>query len=169
MTHRPHLRRVYLAVRELAPYAAAATELGFVVLDACRSTVGSDTYDMAMLDFGPDSVDGWFAQLVAAELGIVTNRLLDVGARELISGGQREPLTRREFDTMHYLLQHTGEVVRRDEIISDVWGEDADVASNVVDVVVRALRKKLSGRAHLIETISGVGYRLRGNSPNAPG
>jgi DNA-binding response OmpR family regulator len=91
----------------------------------------------------------------------VTSRLLDVGARELVSGARREPLTRREFDTMHYLLQHTGEIVRRDDIIFNVWGEEADVASNVVDVVVRALRKKLDQRAALIETISGVGYRLR--------
>jgi hypothetical protein len=161
MTHRPHLRRVYLAVRDLAPYAAAATELGFIVLDDCAATIGADCYASAMLDFGPDSVDGWFAKLVAAELGIVTSSLLDVGARELIVGAHREPLTRREFDTMHYLLQHTGEVVRREDIIFDVWGEAADVASNVVDVVVRTLRKKLNQRASLIETISGVGYRLR--------
>jgi Transcriptional regulatory protein, C terminal len=166
MTYRPQLRRVYLTLRDLTPYAAAATELGFIVLDDCAAMIGTDRYATAMLDFGPDSVDGWFAQLVAAELGIVTSKLLDVGARELICGARREPLTRREFDTMHYLLQHTGEIVHRDDIIFNVWGEGADVASNVVDVVVRALRKKLDQRANLIETISGVGYRLRNDDPD---
>ena len=114
-----------------------------------------------MLDFGPRSVDGWFAKLVAAELGIATSGLLDVGARELVVGSRRAPLTRREFDTLQYLVQHAGTVVNREEILADVWGDDADVASNVVDVIVRSLRKKLAERANAIETISGVGYRLR--------
>jgi Transcriptional regulatory protein, C terminal len=161
MTHRPHLRRVYLTLRDLTPYAAAATQLGFVVLDACTTVIANQTYFTAMLDFGPESVDGWFATLVAGELGIATSSLLDFGARELVVGSRRTPLTRREFDTLHYLLQHAGNAVNREDILSDVWGDGADVASNVVDVVVRSLRKKLGERANLIETISGIGYRLR--------
>ncbi len=161
MAHRPHLRRVYLTVRDLAPYAAAATQLGFVVVDACETTIGGERYFTAMLDFGPQSVDGWFARLVAAELGIATCSLLDFGARELVVGSRRAPLTRREFDTLHYLVQHAGNVVNREDILTGVWGDAADVASNVVDVVVGTLRKKLGERANVIETISGVGYRFR--------
>ena len=161
MALRPNLRRVYLTVHEIAPYAAAATQLGFVVLDACATTIAGQRWRTAMLDFGPRSVDGWFAQLVAAELGIATSGLLDVGARELVVGSRRAPLTRREFATLQYLEQHAGTVLHREEILAEVWGDDADVASNVVDVIVRSLRKKLAERANAIETVSGVGYRLR--------
>jgi len=160
MAYRPHLRRVYLALRDVGPYAAAATELGFTVLDECATTIAGDRYSTAMLDFGPSSVDGWFASLVAAELGIATNTLLDVGSRALLVGSRRVPLTRREFDTLHCLVQRTGDVVHREKLLAEVWGDDADVASNVVDVVVRSLRKKLAERAHVIETVSGIGYRL---------
>ncbi len=141
-------------------YAEAATQLGFVVLDTCATTIDGQPYVTAMLDFGPASVDGWFAKLVAAELGIATSGLLDVGARELVVGSRRSALTRREFDTLHYLVQRAGKAVHREEILSDVWGDAADVSSNVVDVVVRSLRKKLAERADVIETISGFGYRL---------
>jgi hypothetical protein len=163
MVYRPHLRRVYITARDLAPHAAAATELGFVVLNTCATTIADVPYFTAMLDFGPGSVDGWFAKLVAADLGIATSSLLDVGARELVVGSRRAALTRREFDTFYYLVQRAGTVVDREGILADVWGDDADVASNVVDVVVRSLRKKLAERANVIETISGIGYRLREN------
>lgn len=161
MTHRPHLRRVYLAVRDVAPHAAAATQLGFVVVDDCATVVDGERYVTAMLDFGPQSVDGWLAKLVAAELGIATSSLLDVGGRELVVGARRAPLTRREFDTFYYLVQRAGDVVHRDDLLTGVWSDGTDVASNVVDVVIRSLRKKLGDRANVIETISGVGYRLR--------
>jgi hypothetical protein len=161
MVHRPHLRRVYLTVRDVGPYAAAATRLGFTVLDPCATKVAGEQYVTAMLDFGPNSVDGWFAKLVADELGIATSSLLDVGGRELVVGSRRAPLTRREFDLFYYLVQHAGNVVHREDLLADVWRDGSDVASNVVDVAVRSLRKKLGDRANVIETISGIGYRLR--------
>lgn len=160
MAHRRNLRRVYLAVRDVSPYAAAAAQLGFSIVDSCATTSGGIPYVTAMLDFGPDSVDGWFARLVAAELGIATNRILDLGARELVIGQRRTPLTRREFDTFYCLVQRTGNVVHRDELLDDVWGDSSDVASNVVDVTIRSLRKKLGDRASMIETVAGIGYRV---------
>jgi DNA-binding response OmpR family regulator len=51
--------------------------------------------------------------------------------------------------------------VNREDILTGVWGDATDVGSNVVDVVVGALRKKLGDRANVIETISGIGYRFR--------
>ncbi|HEY1977375.1 MAG TPA: winged helix-turn-helix domain-containing protein [Candidatus Baltobacteraceae bacterium] len=161
MAYRPQLRRVYLTLRDIAPYAAAAAQLGFVVVDECEIALGDDRYLTAMLDFGPDSVDGWFSRLVAAELGIASSRLLDVGARELVVDTRRVALSPREFDTLYYLVQREGEVARREEIISEVWGDASEVGSNVVDVVIRGLRKKLLDRSEAIETVSGVGYRLR--------
>ncbi len=154
---RPHLRRVYLALHDLTPYAAAAQRLGFGILDEA----GADSYHSAMLDFGPSSVDGWLARLVAAELGVEEDGLLDCAARELVFNGRRVGLTRLEFGVMEFLHNRAGEAVPRSSLLANVWEQNFDGGGNVVDVVVRGLRKKLGERASLIETVHGVGYRLR--------
>jgi hypothetical protein len=154
---RPHLRRVYLAVRDLQPYAAAAEKLGFRVL----AEAGGDGYHSAMLDFGPSSVDGWLARLVAAELGVEEDGLLDSAARELVLKGRRVGLTRLEFGVMEFLQQRAGEAVPRSSLLSSVWEQRYNGGGNVVDVVIRSLRKKLGEKASLIQTVHGVGYRLR--------
>jgi hypothetical protein len=78
-----------LTVRDLAPYAAAAETLGFRVLPDLGVQVDGDSYSTAMLDFGPSSVDGWLARLVASELGVEDDGLLDNAARELVLDGRR--------------------------------------------------------------------------------
>jgi hypothetical protein len=70
MELRPRLRRVYLTVRDFAPYAAVAQELGFEPIGDAAVVLDGDTYHSAALDFGPESVDGWLSTLIAAELGI---------------------------------------------------------------------------------------------------
>ena len=62
---------------------------------------------------------------------------------------------------LDYLSQREGKAVPRAALLADVWGYAYEGGSNVVDVVVRSLRKKLGGRARAIETVSGVGYRYR--------
>jgi hypothetical protein len=84
---RPNGRRVYLTVRDLSPYAAVAQKLGFQVLFDRSVQADGDSYSTAMLDFGPASVDGWLARLVASELEIENDGLLDAAARELIVNG----------------------------------------------------------------------------------
>ena len=161
MAKRPVLRRVYLTLRDLAPHEAAATELGFTVLgDAV--TLDDHQYRTALLDMGPQSVDGWLTSLAAAQFGS-SLQLLDVGSRELVVDDRRVPLTRREFQTMFHLTQHPGTIVSRDDLITGVWGSESDVVSNVVDTTIRSLRKKLADRSNVIETVSGVGYRFRDN------
>jgi Transcriptional regulatory protein, C terminal len=154
---RPHLRRVYLAVRDLEPYAAAAAKLGFRVL----AEAGVDGWRSALLDFGPSSVDGWLARLVAAELGVEEDSLLDCAARELVFNGRRIGLTRLEFGVMEFLQRRTGEAVPRSALLASVWEQNYDGGGNVVDVVIRSLRKKLGEKAAMIQTVHGVGYRLR--------
>ena len=158
---RPNLRRVYLTLRDLEPYAAAAQKLGFRVLSEANVSAGGDCYQSAMLDFGPSSVDGWLARLVAAELGVEEDGLLDRAARELALDGRRVGLTRLEFGVMEFLYQRAGEAVPRSSLLANVWEQSFEGGGNVVDVVIRALRKKLGDRASLIETVHGVGYRLR--------
>ena len=160
MAKRPNLRRVYLTLRDLAPYEAAATELGFRVLSE-NVAMDGQTYRTALLDFGPRSVDGWLTSLAAAQLGFSLH-LLDVSARELVVDDRRVPLTRREFQTMFHLVQYSGTIVSRDDLISGVWGSESAVISNVVDTTIRSLRRKLADRSSVIETVSGIGYRYRG-------
>jgi Transcriptional regulatory protein, C terminal len=154
---RPHLRRVYLTVRDLEPYAAAALKLGFRPL----VEAGVDGWRSALLDFGPSSVDGWLARLVAAELGVEEDGLLDCAARELVFNGRRIGLTRLEFGVMEFLHRRAGEAVPRSALLASVWEQNYDGGGNVVDVVIRSLRKKLGEKAFLIQTVHGVGYRLR--------
>ena len=129
-------------------------------------TAPSADSDRQMLDFGPASVDGWLTGLVAVELGVGEGDILDVAARQLVLDERRIGLTPLEFDVMHYLTEREGTAVSRTELLADVWGYDYDGGSNVVDVVVRSLRKKLGERAALIETVRGTGYRL-GSTPLA--
>lgn len=162
MEMRPGLRRVYLTVRDLRPYAAVAQRLGFTILAGGEVEMDGLAYHSAMLDFGPRSVDGWLAELAAVELGIVhVPPLLDVAARELVLDTERVSLTPLEFDLIQYLLEHADKAVSRGELLRHVWGVTYSGSSNVVDAVVCTLRRKLGREARQLETISGVGYRLR--------
>ena len=158
---RPQLRRVYLALHDLRPYAAVATELGFEVVEDLAAGMGEATCHTALLDFGPGSVDGWVCNLVAAELGVQSPGLLDPAGRELLLDGERIGLTPLEFGVMALLESRNGEAVSRDELLRQVWGHGHDGGSNVVDAVVRGLRRKCGERADILETVRGIGYRLR--------
>lgn len=71
-------------------------------------------------------------------------------------------LTHRENAFLEYFLRHAGRVVSRDMIAAALWPSDCEIASNVIDVYVRRLRKKLSepGLRNVLHTVRGVGYRL---------
>jgi two-component system, OmpR family, response regulator len=84
---------------------------------------------------------------------------LDLARRQARIGTHVTELSDREFRLLHHLVQHSGEVVSRERLLSDVWGYSFDPGSNVVDVCVRRLRKKLGSDAP-IETVRHAGYRL---------
>jgi DNA-binding response OmpR family regulator len=67
-------------------------------------------------------------------------------------------LTDREFRLLHHLARHAGEVISREQLLAEVWGYHFDPRSNVVDVCIRRLRKKLGAAS--IETVRNVGYRV---------
>ena len=83
---------------------------------------------------------------------------LDQRTRRLRVGDREVELTAREFALAETLLRHPGQVLSREQLLSHVWGYDYDPASNVVDVYVRYLRRKLG--ADRIATVRGMGYRL---------
>jgi two-component system, OmpR family, copper resistance phosphate regulon response regulator CusR len=84
---------------------------------------------------------------------------LNVARRQATLRGVVAELSDREFRLLHHLVRHQGEVVSRERLLSDVWGYHFDPRSNVVDVCVRRLRKKLGEEAP-IETVRHGGYRL---------
>ncbi|NLT25779.1 MAG: response regulator transcription factor [Microbacteriaceae bacterium] len=83
---------------------------------------------------------------------------LDLRSRRVELHGEPVELSAREFSLAQELLEHAGQVLTREQLLSRVWGYDFDPGSNVVDVYVRYLRRKLG--AERIETVRGVGYRL---------
>jgi two-component system, OmpR family, copper resistance phosphate regulon response regulator CusR len=84
---------------------------------------------------------------------------LDLARHAAQVDGEAAELTAREFALLYHLALHAGEVVSRERLLSDVWGYHFDPCSNVVDVCVRRLRKKLGPQAP-IETVRHAGYRL---------
>lgn len=87
---------------------------------------------------------------------------VDPAARGAERAGRPIDLTTTEFALLEYLVRHTGEVCSRAQISSSVWDEDYDPFSNVIDVYVARLRRKVdgAGRPPLIHTIRGSGYLL---------
>jgi two-component system, OmpR family, response regulator len=87
------------------------------------------------------------------------NVALDLARRQACLGDRVVDLSDREFKLLHHLLESAGEVVSRERLLSEVWGYHFDPGSNVVDVCIRRLRKKL-GPSSPIETVRHAGYRL---------
>lgn len=83
---------------------------------------------------------------------------LDLRTRRANVGGQTVDLSAREFALAETFLRHPGQVLSREQLLSHVWGYDFDPNSNVVDVYVRYLRRKLG--ADRFVTLRGMGYRL---------
>jgi DNA-binding response OmpR family regulator len=91
------------------------------------------------------------------------NLQMDLVARRVVRDGVEIELSHREFELLEFFLRHRNMAVTRDMIGRDVWKESAGVWSNVIEVYVNSLRKKIEqpGQRQLIHTIRGVGYALR--------
>jgi len=87
----------------------------------------------------------------------------DLLARRVTCGGVEVELTPREFEVLAYLLRHRGRPVTRDMLGRDVWQEPGHALTNVIEVYITLLRRKLeaAGAEALIHTVRGVGYTLR--------
>jgi DNA-binding response OmpR family regulator len=89
----------------------------------------------------------------------VGNVALDLARRQARIGDAACELSDREFRVLHHLLLHAGEVISRERLLAEVWGYGFDPRSNVVEVCVGRLRKKLGPEAP-IQTVRHAGYRL---------
>jgi two-component system response regulator QseB len=89
---------------------------------------------------------------------IVGPIVLDRYAHQVQVAGQVVDLSAREFTLTETFMRHAGQVLSREQLLDLVWGYDYDPGSNIVDVYVGYLRKKLG--SHCIETVRGMGYRM---------
>jgi len=143
------------------------------------SALGEVDDKVDLLDAGADDYlvkPFAFAELAArvraaARQGGASGRVVTVGdmsldtkTRIVTRGDDVEAdLPSREFTLLEYLMRHPGQVLTRQQLLDSVWGIDFDAGSNVVDVYVSYLRRKLDrdGEPSVIETVRGAGYRVR--------
>ncbi len=169
------LKRSYMANLDLqAIYAAnydggeqaLCDRFGFERIDEATLPDGpGGDVTTAMLNFGP-GVLHWLGRLLGAQWEQRTVPALPRGmilcrlARALLIDGETVALTRLEFGLLDHLEKRAGAVCTRDELLASVWGQE-HTGSNVVDSVVRSIRKKLGEHAAVLQTVTGHGYRLR--------
>ncbi len=119
----------------------------------------------------PFSMEELLARIRALLRRVGGDEVLKVGdlevntaTREVKRGYRKVDLTPREYDLLEFMARNPRRVLSRDLLLSRVWGQEAGVQTNVVDVYITYLRKKLeaSGESKLIQTIRGAGYALRG-------
>ena len=86
---------------------------------------------------------------------------IDPASYRITAGGTEVALTKKEFDILAHLAGRAGKVVTREALLDALWGDDVHVVDRTVDVHIRKIREKLGERADWIETVKGVGYRIR--------
>jgi DNA-binding response OmpR family regulator len=82
---------------------------------------------------------------------------------ECYKNGELASLTKHEFDLLKYLIKNRGRVIKRDELLNEVWGDDVIVSSRTIDTHMANLRKKIeedSSNPKIIKSIRGVGYKI---------
>jgi hypothetical protein len=156
----PALRRIYsftpcdALLEQIAP-------LGFVPIEGEGPvSLGGVPVHPLVCDLGPGSVAGWLSDLAARDLPVAPT-VLDEDARELVLDDRRIALSALECDLLRYLREREGRPVERATLLREVWGHAWTGGSNVVDVAVSGLRRKLGERADALQTVRGVGYRLQ--------
>jgi len=101
---------------------------------------------------------------IVSPLLSVADLALDQGTRDVRRGEESIELTPKEFAVLEYLMRHAGRVMSRTLITEYAWGYHFDPGTNIVDVVINHLRKKIDAKFEkkLITTVRGVGYMIRG-------
>jgi len=96
----------------------------------------------------------------------VADLTINLLTREVVRGGRKIELTAREFELLEHLARSPGRVLTRAQICERVWSYDFDPGTNLVEVYIQRLRKKVDAESadKLIETIRGVGYRMKSNA-----
>ena len=100
-------------------------------------------------------------QTISPELK-VNKVILNQNTRKVMLNGKPVRLTMKEFGLLEYLMRNPNKVIPRDQIVDHLWGFDFSSFSNVIDVHMKNLRKKINNRKNkIIETVRGVGYQIK--------
>lgn len=86
---------------------------------------------------------------------------IDKEKYEVHIDGEKKIFPRKEFEVLYFLINNPGRVFGREILLKEIWGSDVFVVDRTVDVHIRKIREKLDKYADLIETVKGVGYRLK--------
>ncbi|RPI62515.1 MAG: DNA-binding response regulator [Ignavibacteriales bacterium] len=86
---------------------------------------------------------------------------IDKEKYEIFIDGDKKNFPKKEFEILYFLVNNPGKVFGRDILLKEIWGFDVYVVDRTVDVHIRKIREKLGQYDHLIETIKGVGYRIK--------
>jgi DNA-binding response OmpR family regulator len=91
------------------------------------------------------------------------NLEMDLSAKQVCRNGKKITLTSTEYRLLEYLLKNKGKVLSRMEILENVWGIEFNISTNVVDVYINYLRKKIEmeNEPRLLHTLVGMGYSLK--------
>jgi hypothetical protein len=164
---RPTQWAVYMRAREPIALLPTVERFGFQLAEP-HAGEGDAREHTLLLHFGEDGIWTWLRRLVGAGAAGPASHApsrpqppwwLDVAARALRVDGAEVALSPLELGVLAHLLDAGGSVVTREELLDAVW-KQRFTGSNVVDAVIRLLRKKLGHHAEALETVKGHGYRL---------
>ncbi len=93
----------------------------------------------------------------------VGDLVIDPFSRDVRRGNREITLTQKEYALLEYLARHAGRAVSREQISQQVWKQEFDPSTNIVDVYINYLRRKVDveGEPSLVQTIRGVGYMVK--------
>ena len=157
-----------LRVRKVLTPILMLTALDAVDDRVAGLRVGADDYLTKPFDFGElvarvealaRRADGFRNARAAPDRLVLGALSLDDDTLEVRCGPRLVELTRKERDILKLFLSHPGKVLSRERILSSVWKTTADPLTNVVDVYIGRLRKKLGPCGEALQTVRGIGYR----------
>lgn len=92
---------------------------------------------------------------------VIEDLVVDTNNYTVMVNNVEVPFTKKEFESLLFLIRHKGTIVSREKLFSTIWGNDVVVGQRTIDVHIRHIREKLGDKSSLIETIKGVGYRFK--------
>ena len=128
---------------------------------------GADDYIVKPFEF--DELLARIGVLMRRNYGLATNVIqvddvvLDISKKQVLRNGQNIGLTGKEYEVLEYLMKNKESILSRDQILNHVWDYDYDGASNIVDVIIKNIRKKLDNGTDktIIYTKRGLGYFVK--------